>query len=114
MKKIIILIAIIFNTQLMAQEFSCFGTEPFWGLKVTSQKIEFNNLTDEIESSNVISITNALGTVDLFATVLKTDNQSSLTIVQGECNDGMSDNIYSHHAVFNTHNSVFYGCCEIK
>ena len=47
-----------------------------------------------------------------FATVTKT-KYATLTTVMGECSDGMSDEVYSHHAVFDIGGAVLAGCCDM-
>ncbi len=114
MKKFIISSFLLLSFNAFSNEaFSCFGTEPFWGLRVENNTLSFDNF-DSISTSKIISAKNAEGTTDLFATVITAENQDSLTIVRGECNDGMSDNLYSHHAVVKLKDRVLYGCCEIK
>ena len=60
----------------------------------------------------ILSTREAAGMPAGYATVTKT-RYASLTTVKGECSDGMSDEVYSHHAVFDVNGVVLYGCCNM-
>ncbi len=113
MKTLVLFASLAALTTASAQaDMSCVGTEPFWGLKVSEKTIRFSSpdVLDGIQLK-VISKKEAAGMVEGFATVMKTKH-TSLTMVHGECSDGMSDHLYSHHAVFEMNGTVYYGCCS--
>ena len=102
-----------FSFQALAStDYSCFGTEPFWGLKLEGSKVSLSfPLGDEVKTEQVISRVTAYGVNEDVAFVVKINNGSA-TIIGGECNDGMSDEIYPSHIVFASEDSVYYGCCK--
>lgn len=108
------LVATLFAlTTVSAQaDMSCVGTEPFWGLKISEKSIRFSSpdVLDGVQLK-IKSKKEAAGMVEGFATVIKTKH-TSLTMVRGECSDGMSDATYSHHAVYEMKGTVYYGCCS--
>jgi uncharacterized membrane protein len=114
MKKTIALLAFAFSlTAFAGSDYSCMGTEPFWGLELVGNKVSVNfPLGDDgIETEAVVSRTEAAGYSEGVAFVVKTGTASA-TIVAGECSDGMSDQIYTNHIVYTKGDSVFYGCCN--
>ncbi|MBC7427920.1 MAG: hypothetical protein H7336_04855 [Bacteriovorax sp.] len=98
---------------MAASDFSCGGTEPFWDLTIKGSTVTYNAfLADEsIKVEKIISRTQAAGTQEDTAVVIKSETLTS-TILAGECNDGMSDNIYSHRIVLTSGDSVLTGCCN--
>lgn len=113
MKKLIVLMSIILSFSTMAADYSCFGTEPFWGLKLTNESVEFSSpMDDSVATEAVASKTNAIGYADDFAFIVKTDKGSLASVTTGECSDGMSDNVYSKHITYVNGDNVFYGCCN--
>lgn len=116
MKKIIAIAFLsIFATSAFAKTVACSGTEPFWGVKVKNSKIYFSNpAIDGTEVLSVLSTTQAAGFSDDFAFVVKS-RYARLTVIAGACSDGMSDNTYSHNALFETDSGItFAGCCNIE
>lgn len=117
MKKIIIALTIaLSSTAAMAANYSCIGTEPFWGLKMVGSKMIF--ASPELERPTISSIDSkrsAAGVGPEFAFVVKS-GKTTATVVTGACTDGMSDTEYTHHIVVDRGNeSVLYGCCnELK
>ncbi len=113
MKKFIAALSIVLSFSSMAADYSCFGTEPFWGLKITESSIEFSSpIEDTVVTEAVESKTNAIGYADEFAFIVKSDKGSLASITTGECSDGMSDNVYPKHITYVNDGNVFYGCCR--
>lgn len=116
-KKLAILLTFSFAVSAMAESnYSCGGTEPFWGLTIKGNKMSVSApLGDEAVVEEITSRTSAAGTGEEYVFVAKTQNMSA-TIVTGECSDGMSDEVFSHHIVYTTGSSddigVYYGCCN--
>lgn len=97
-----------------AADMKCNGTEPFWSVSVKNGSLTYDNPSNDGSSVRTIESTrDAAGTMPGYITVIKTAS-STLTVVAGTCNDGMSDNEYSHHAVFDVDGTVFGGCCNAK
>lgn len=114
MKKLITILALTLSFSAMSAEYSCFGTEPFWGLKLTETSTVFSSPIEDTETTEAVtSKTNAIGYADEFAFVVKTDKGSLASVTTGECSDGMSDNVYPKHITYiNNDGNVFYGCCR--
>lgn len=113
--KYFILLAALFascNT-IKASEFKCVGTEPFWGGTLSKSEVLFSILGSSSITEDVLSVQNAQGTSGYFAVVFKT-NTSTVSIINQECNDGMSDVKYSHHVLFDNGKKIYYGCCSLK
>lgn len=110
MKKLIAVLALTLSVSTMASEFSCVGTEPFWSLKITETQMSLD-MMDGVQTEAVQSKTQAAGTAEDYAFVV-TSASGSATVVRAECNDGMSDNIYSHHVVLKSGSVVLAGCCN--
>lgn len=117
MKNIIIALTIALSSSAaMAANYSCGGTEPFWGLKMVGNKFIFAD--PELERPTVSTIDSkrsAAGVGPEYVFVVKS-GKATATVVTGTCSDGMSDTEYTHHIVIDRGNErVLYGCCnEIK
>lgn len=117
MKKIIALLTLTLSLTAMADtNYTCFGTEPFWDLKIEDDKVIFNGIFNDetTKTEEIISKTQASGTNLDFAFVVKTTTTSS-SVITRDCSDGMSENVYSKEIVFSSGDQVLYGCCnEVK
>ena len=113
MKKFITLLALTLSVSAMADtNYSCFGTEPFWNFSIQGENATFS-MGDTSVNEQVASITSAEGTPEDFAFLLTTDRGATASIIAGQCNDGMSDNVYTHNILYkSSEGSVFYGCCN--
>ena len=98
----------------------CAGTEPFWGV-TTDQKgfLSFSDPASEDGGKKFYSKTtvqNAAGVVEGYAfQITATDmknNTLKLDVVKDDCNDGMSDEVYSYNALVEVNGSLFVGCCR--
>lgn len=102
-----------------AADFSCVGTEPFWSLKVAGNTLTFSTPEDpDGTAMKIKSVRDAAGLAPGFARVYRVKrgcHSATLTIVHDEkCSDGMSDQTYTHAAVYDDGGkTVFYGCCSI-
>jgi uncharacterized membrane protein len=114
MKKFIALLSLTLSMTAMADtNYSCLGTEPFWGLDIVGENVTFSNpVLENSTVEQVSSRTTAAGVQEDFAFVLTTENSIS-AISQTECSDGMSDEVYSHQIIYKNADSVLYGCCNI-
>ncbi len=110
MKKFIALLALTASLSAMATDYKCVGTEPFWSLKITETQMSLD-MEDVVRTESVQSKIQAAGMADEFAFVV-TSASGSATVISGECSDGMSDNIYSHHVVVKAGPMVLAGCCN--
>lgn len=104
----------MFSLPTFAAEIKCIGTEPFWSATVKNGILKYNDpIQEKPVSLKVLSIKNAEGFSPNNIQVIKT-KFTRLSLVRGECSDGMSDNIYSHHAIYEKDDVVLGGCCNIK
>lgn len=113
MKKLIALLVLTFSVSSIAGDLSCSGTEPFWGLKIKNGKVVFFSPNNKIiTTEKIISKRDAANTSSDFAFVVTTESSATATVITGECNDGMSDRIYSKHIIYKNNEYVLYGCCD--
>lgn len=96
----------------------CSGTEPFWGVTTYSQGVvAFDSPAMEGRSFYPFStITEAAGTGPGYAFQIESHDVGNKTIkmsvIKGECNDGMSDRIYDYNVLVEAEGSLLYGCCN--
>jgi len=113
--KSLVLVALssLFAMSSFAADMNCNGTEPFWHISVQGKTLTYTTPSDvPTMKLKIVSIRDAAGMTPGFATVMKT-KYATLTTVMGECSDGMSDVVYSHHAVFDIGGTVLAGCCNM-
>lgn len=111
MKKYITILCCVFSfTTLASTELACFGTEPFFSAAVTRDSLYFNLFGEREVEEKILSKINARGTRE-FAFTVKS-RSLSVSVITGDCNDGMSDRIYSYHLLLEKGDQVFYGCCN--
>ncbi|MGZ3744433.1 MAG: hypothetical protein ACXWRE_02735 [Pseudobdellovibrionaceae bacterium] len=100
---------------LHAKTLNCVGTEPFW-----SASINLDNGTVKIsdpDSGKGISLSTkiipAAGTSEVYAFLAK-GKYTSLAVVRNEnCNDGMSEEKYTHTVLMSGYkNQPYVGCCK--
>jgi uncharacterized membrane protein len=115
MKKIIMSVLAILSVSqaAFAVDMKCGGTEPFWGASVAGNTLTFTapNQPKPIKLK-ILSTRQAAGMSENTVLVAKT-KYSTLTLVAGPCSDGMSDETYTHHAVYDINGTVMYGCCNL-
>jgi len=112
MKKFIVILSLACSFSAMADSnYKCFGTEPFWGMELTQNKLILDLFGDSKISEDLISRETAQGVGEEYVFVASTKTASA-TIITGECNDGMSDDIFSHHVVYKNASTTLYGCCN--
>lgn len=115
MKTWIAALALLSAATAFATEMKCGGTEPFWAVTVKNGKMTFSSPESPQDAvSAVVSTREAAGMIAGTATVVKTKN-STLTVVRGaDCSDGMSEETYTHHAIYDADGTVFSGCCKVQ
>lgn len=102
------------NTGFAASEISCSGTEPFWSATAVNGALIYRNMGEtKAVRLKILKTQQAQGLSPDVDFVVKT-KYASLTVVAGECSDGMSDNKYSHHAIMSIGGEVLSGCCTLK
>lgn len=115
MKKLLLVLTLsVFSLSSFAADINCGGTEPFWSASVKNGILKYNDPTvDKAVSLKVIEVKDAAGYTPGNIQVIKT-KFTRLSLVLGQCNDGMSDEVYSHHAIYEKDGVVFGGCCNVK
>ena len=126
MKKIILanlLILIAFSNFAISETktdtkevLNCGGTEPFWDIAITDEKIVFGMgfPTEEGTSEMISKVSTAHGmpnTPDSFLRVYSNFRGPVATVISQKCNDGMSDFIYPKEVILYTPFGTLYGCC---
>ena len=95
--------------------FSCLGTEPFWGLFIEGNRVTFST-PDGARPLHLGSVAVADNgwhvTLDDDA-----DGLHALTVLRGQCSDGMSDRRFGMLALFHTGapgaGTILSGCCTM-
>ena len=90
--------------------FRAFGTEPFWGVNVEDTRLTYT--TPENQAGVVME-----GTRKTLADGVESSGQHDgkpfvLTVSNGTCSDGMSDNTYSMVSTFRYGDIDYKGCGE--
>lgn len=106
MKKLLIVFLLLFSAILYSQEnkdfkegydFTCFGTEPFWDVKINeSREIFFSNLADKSSFTTGIPEYSETGKNEFSYSASSEKKSIIVNIKKSECGDGMSDNIYPY------------------
>jgi uncharacterized membrane protein len=106
MKKLFVLLVLLIFQTAFSQEnkdfkdgydFSAFGTEPFWDVKINEEKeISFNTIADGTAFTTGIPEYTEINK-DEFSYISTSDKYSiKVLIKKSECTDGMSDNTYPY------------------
>ncbi|MEA9355275.1 hypothetical protein SHI21_03645 [Bacteriovorax sp. PP10] len=117
MKNLILLLAMSFSVSAMAVDYTCSGTEPFWGMSIKGDKLSYDyygevevNKTEKILSQKFMA-----ARADDFGVVAKARKATATIVLNDQCSDGMSDQTYSHSAVLDIKAlpMVLEGCCNV-
>jgi uncharacterized membrane protein len=104
----------LFSVSSFASTIECAGTEPFWSLSVKGKFVWFNS--PELTQPMALKILNrneAFGYAPGHTFIIKT-RYSRMTVIGGTCNDGMSDEEYTHNVAFEHDGKLLGGCCTIR
>lgn len=116
MKSLLVLLAMTASVSAMATDYKCSGTEPFWGMSVNGNKISYDyyldtevNKTEEILSKKLMA-----ARPEAFGVVVSTEKVTATIVLNDQCSDGMSEQIYSHSVVLDVKDfpMVLEGCCN--
>lgn len=115
MKKAILAITTFMLTiPAFAANLNCSGTEPFWNATIDNKLMTVSDASlDNPVKLKILSVNQAAGFTDNNIMVIKT-KFSRMTVVAGNCSDGMSEETYTHHAVLERDGIIFGGCCNLK
>lgn len=116
MKKLIVLLAMTLSVSAMAIDYQCAGTEPFWGMTIKGDKLSYDYSADEPvnKTEKIVSKKLMAARPEAFGVVAKTKNVTATVILNDQCSDGMSDEIYSHSVALDVRglSGVLEGCCN--
>ena len=114
----------VFASQALASGASsvsaCFGTEPFWSLKLSDKALQFKLSGDDSETKTIAKTTarSASGRssdwLALFQgqTKEKAGRFMNVIVKQQECSDGMSDELHPYSVEVLSGTSLYTGCCR--
>ena len=114
MKSLIAVLAFTCSTFAFATtDYACVGVEPFFTLNLVGSKLSLSMpLGDDAVTEEVISRIAATNYSEETAFVVKTASASA-TFVAGNCKIENDDDVkYTSYLVYNTEDSVYYGCCN--
>ena len=92
------------------QVFRAFGNEPFWNVNVEGETLTYS--TPDDQAGVVLQGTRRAvpGGVEIAGS--HDGKAFALTVTEGECSDGMSDNVYALEATFRYGDLHYSGCGE--
>lgn len=100
-----------------SNNFDCVGTDPFWKLSITDQKIAFSQQSTLVSTMPAVEPHPAenmnFDHIRVFRT--KLDNKDAIIVIQKQsCTDDTSEDVFSYEGLFITSDKVFHGCCSKK
>lgn len=104
--------AVLAGTDL-SQPLRALGTEPFWGLDVTPQGLNWSGV-DETPLTAANPGPGMMGAVAVWRTRTGDGQTLVLTLMATECSDGMSDRIYPLTAKVELGDRTFQGCAASR
>jgi uncharacterized membrane protein len=113
-KTIATLAVLMLTSTVHAAVFRCMGTEPFWTAQInTTKQVTKLQLTGPEGSTISTKITQAAGTTGDYAFTAEGKYVTFSVVTDAACNDGMSDNTYTHAVLLKrAGTSPLYGCCN--
>jgi len=115
MKLLLVLLTMTLSVSAMATDYTCSGTEPFWGMSIKGDKLSYDYY-GEVEvkkTEKILSKKLMAARPEAFGVVAKTKKVTATIVLNDQCSDGMSDQIYSHSLVLDVKAlpMVLEGCC---
>ena len=108
-----VLVLGLLSVPSFAANIECAGTEPFWSISVKGKFVWFNSPElKEPMALKILNRTEAFGYAPGHTFLIKT-RYSRMTVIGGTCNDGMSDEDYTHNVAFEHDGKLLGGCCTI-
>lgn len=105
------------QTGLLPENFTCFGTEPFWSLDAQGDELVLKQ-PDENYPEGVSHPITRVASTGLFRDPLRVICAEGVTLFATPqiCSDGMSDNLYGlgAAALFDADGRLLTGCCSIQ
>lgn len=103
-------------TVFAANRYHCVGTEPFWSADVSEKTVIVSSPGEERETLLIAQRSYPQGTAPSFGEVIRAGKpgvDATLTIrSDSKCNDGMSEQTYTHEIWFLRNNTLVVGCCR--
>ncbi len=116
MKKFLAISLLMSSLSVMAAEYKCYGTSPYWGATITNNTITYGIAGLIPTTEQISSVKSALNRGVEYVQIIKTNTTSS-TLINEICNDsgdGLPDSNSSYHIVLESPKGVLYGCCDKK
>ena len=100
-----------------ANLYACGGTEPFWDADISNNSVMINFVGEEPTTYLIKQRTYPMGTPETFGEVIQAvapnGAKASITIRKDDkCNDGMSEQTYTHEIWFLKGDKLVVGCCN--
>ncbi|AFY59380.1 COG3650 family protein [Synechococcus sp. PCC 6312] len=95
-----------------AWQFRAFGTEPFWGVNITPSGIAYSTPAGTQAEFPYVRPLYAAGRPEELVLFFNLGKTNSLTLIQTQCSDGMSDQTHLYRAIFVFNNRVYDGCAN--
>jgi len=95
----------------------CGGNEPFWGMKITKNRVNYSPMEGKKLNLPVVFNKTSENNTSIAAIYAKQGNQQILSMLQkvSACSDGMSDIDYPYAIAVIINQRQFYsGCCHVK
>lgn len=116
MKTLIALTLMSLSFSSFAVDYTCSGTEPFWGMKIVGDKLSYDYYTEtEVHRTERIKSKKFMAArADSFGVIAKTRKVTATIVLNDQCSDGMSDQTYSHSVVLDVNSlpTALEGCCN--
>lgn len=96
---------------------NCGGNEPFWGMKISKQAINYSPMDGQKLNLPVVFNKTSANNTSIAAIYAQKGNQQILAMLQkvAACSDGMSDIKYPYAIAAIINQRQFYsGCCHVK
>lgn len=91
----------------LGESFEAFGTEPFWNVSVDGSTLYY---TQPDQPDRTLTATRSGSADEPVYKGTSENTEFTLTVTDGECGDGMSDNTFTHKATFRYGEIVLSGC----
>ena len=96
-----------------ASSYQCFGTEPFWSLESYQSSFTFELMGERKQQYHYDQAVAPQGMQKDFISIFIKKDTPLAIIQQSTCNDGMSDNTYTHQVILFLDQN-YYGCCTLS
>ena len=106
---LLVLIASLFSVNALA--LNCHGTEPFWGATVSTDKVEFVDFDEQVQTTPITEVKAAAGFTSSFMQIYVNARGPVAIVTSNSCSDSMSNFTFPKEIILFTEMGVRYGCC---